>query len=302
MPSTLKTYLELCRFPAVFTAAADVFLGLALTGRFTFTADNAKSLAIGVAASAGLYLGGMVLNDLLDRRRDAEERPSRPIPSGRVSPRAAWAFYAALTVGGLLAAACGGAVCLGVAAAVAGSVWLYDGPLKRTPLGPAAMGACRVGNVLLGASVELLTWDVLWKPYVWAAAVAMGVYVTGLTLFARTEAVRSARWRLLAGVAVVNGGIVGVAAWSVEYGRMDAVQLLGLVVIAYVLNRRLVAAVREPAPEVVGPCVKRMLLMLPILDAVLVAAAGGPDAIPWAVGCALLVLPAATAGRVLRLT
>ena len=302
MPPTLKTYLELCRLPAVFTAAADVSLGLALTGRFTFTSGNVKWLAVGVIASAGLYLGGMVLNDVLDRRRDAEERPSRPIPSGRVSPKAALAFYAALTGGGLSAAALGGVVCLGTAAAVAALVWLYDGPLKRTPLGPAAMGACRVGNVLLGASAGAASWAVIGEPRVWTAALAMGVYVTGLTLFARTEAVRSARWRLASGVAVVNAGLAGVAVWSVRFGRMDAAQLLGLAVIAFILNRRLLAAVRDPSPGRVGPAVKQTLLAIPVLDAVLIAAAGGPPAVPWAMACAALILPALFAGRVLKLT
>ena len=302
MPPTLKTYLELCRLPAVFTAAADVFLGLALTGRFTFAAASAKWLAVGVAASAGLYLGGMVLNDLLDRRRDAAERPSRPIPSGRVTPRKALAFYAALTGLGLLAAAFGGVACLGTAATVAGLVWLYDGPLKRTPLGPAAMGACRVGNVLLGASVGAAEWSSLAEPRVWTAALAMGVYVTGLTLFARTEAVRSVRWRLASGVAVLNAGLGGIAVWSVRFGRMDAAQLLGLAVIAFILNRRLLAAVRDPDPGRVGPAVKQTLLAIPVLDAVLIAAAGGPAAVPWAMACAALTVPALFAGRALKLT
>ena len=41
-------------------------------------------------SSAGLYLGGMVLNDVFDARLDAVERPERPIPSGRVSIRSVW--------------------------------------------------------------------------------------------------------------------------------------------------------------------------------------------------------------------
>ena len=36
-----------------------------------------------------LYCGGMILNDYLDRSIDAQERPNRPIPSGRVSPQTA---------------------------------------------------------------------------------------------------------------------------------------------------------------------------------------------------------------------
>ena len=41
-------------------------------------------------ATAALYAGGVVLNDVFDRDLDRIERPERPIPSGRVgTPRAA---------------------------------------------------------------------------------------------------------------------------------------------------------------------------------------------------------------------
>jgi hypothetical protein len=48
-----------------------------------------------------LYLGGMVLNGILDRHVDAVERPGRPIPSGRIPLRAAWTVAVMLILGGL---------------------------------------------------------------------------------------------------------------------------------------------------------------------------------------------------------
>src|SRR5262245_11728078 len=99
---TFVAYLQLCRFPAVFTALADIFLGWLLTH-----ADLAPGLDFGLllAASAGLYLSGMVFNDVFDRAVDASERPNRPIPSGRVKLNHAIVFGSLLMLAGVIAAA-----------------------------------------------------------------------------------------------------------------------------------------------------------------------------------------------------
>ena len=80
-PGPVRSWLQLMRFPAVFTALADICAGFAVkTSGFEPVGDFATLLA----ASAGLYLSGMVFNDVFDRKRDAAERPNRPIPSGRI--------------------------------------------------------------------------------------------------------------------------------------------------------------------------------------------------------------------------
>jgi 4-hydroxybenzoate polyprenyltransferase len=94
----------------------------------------------------------MALNDYADRDVDAVERPGRPIPSGRVTPRFALGLAAGLTVaGGALATAADGPRALRVAAPLAASVWAYDVAIKRTPAGALGMSACRVLDVLLGS-------------------------------------------------------------------------------------------------------------------------------------------------------
>jgi 4-hydroxybenzoate polyprenyltransferase len=79
-------WLQLLRLPNVFTAAADVTMGFVVTQRGL---EPVRDFAMLVAASCLLYLSGMVLNDVFDAEVDAVERPERPIPSGRVSLRAA---------------------------------------------------------------------------------------------------------------------------------------------------------------------------------------------------------------------
>src|SRR5207302_1510764 len=58
-----------------------------------------------VAASTLLYWAGMVWNDYFDLAQDRKERPLRPIPSGRVTPRMAALLGTGLMLAGLGCAA-----------------------------------------------------------------------------------------------------------------------------------------------------------------------------------------------------
>ncbi|MBE1878011.1 UbiA family prenyltransferase, partial [Myceligenerans pegani] len=150
---TASSLAELVRLPAALTVVGDPLAGHAAGGGHT----AARHLLLPVASSC-LYLAGMALNDWADRDLDAVERPERPIPSGRVTPRAALTTGAALTAAGIAAAGVAtgrrGAV---VASGIAAGVWAYDTALKHHPvLGPAAMAACRGLDVLLGATAGSL--------------------------------------------------------------------------------------------------------------------------------------------------
>ena len=87
---------------------------------------------------------------------------------------------------------------------------LYNAGLKRTPLGPVAMGGCRMLNVLLGMSVLRGPWRIEH----WAVAAGIGIYIAGVTWFARNDARRSDRWQLVAATLVMLAGVglVGCAA------------------------------------------------------------------------------------------
>ena len=96
MPS-LKTLLQLGRVPNVFTAVSNVMAGYLLTHEDL--ADWPAALLL-VASSALLYTAGMVLNDVFDVAQDTEQRPRRPIPSGRISLAAARVLGWSLLIGG----------------------------------------------------------------------------------------------------------------------------------------------------------------------------------------------------------
>ncbi|MFD4197657.1 SCO3242 family prenyltransferase, partial [Amycolatopsis thermoflava] len=143
----MNPYVQLVRAPAALSVLGDTVAGAAAAGRPL----RGRRLALPLA-SVAIYWSGMALNDWADRELDAVERPERPIPSGRVSPRRALGVAAGLTGAGLgLAAVAGGRDALKVAAPLAAAVWAYDTVLKKTPLAPAAMALCRSLDVLLGA-------------------------------------------------------------------------------------------------------------------------------------------------------
>ncbi|GAA4595163.1 UbiA family prenyltransferase [Planotetraspora phitsanulokensis] len=193
----LATLAELVRAPAALTVPGDTTAGGAVN----------PGLAL---SSVCLYWAGMALNDYADRDLDAEERPERPIPSGRVRPGQALGIAAGLTGAGLaLAAGAGGRRALGVASGLAAVVWAYDLALKDTAAGPLAMAAARGLDVLLGGTARAAgggTQDGAGTALLTAGAVAAHTY--GVTALSRGEvtggsAARSAT--ALAATAVATG-------------------------------------------------------------------------------------------------
>ncbi len=299
-------YLRLLRLPTVFTALADIFLGFLLTHP-TLTSDEGPNplptFLLLCAASAGLYLSGMVFNDYFDRLIDAQERPTRPIPSGTISPAAALWLGVGLMLVGLVAAGCVGMPSLIVAVALCILVLGYDGGLKNTPVGPLVMGSCRLGNVLLGASAVAAIADVFQKPQL-PIALGLGTYIVGVTLFARQEATTSKRAALLGAAAVINIGVVALALLVnksetvVPEHQMPALGILAMIL--FTLDRRLAAAISQPSPPVVQLAIKVLLLSLVMLDATLIYAFNGHTEL--AMTTVALLIPAIGLSRLIAMT
>lgn len=279
-------FLQLVRFANVFTAVADILLGFALVnGAFT----PVPSFVILLAASICHYWTGMIFNDVFDRAVDAEQRPLRPIPSSRIPLKFAVACGVIFNIAGLVLASVVGQNSLIVAGGLTASIYLYDKILKKTPLGPVAMGACRFFNVLLGASAGIQ--DSLWDVGPLTVAGGLGVYVAGLTWFAKQESKWSNRGLLVAAALVIAAGLGIIAAyvWKSELGLIDPNStLVVLAMIAFTVGRRLVTAISEPSPQNVQVAIVVMLLSLVMLDATLVVFSTGQTALGL-VTAALLV-------------
>jgi len=296
-PSVLEPWLRLVRLPAVFTAMADVFAGFLLThSSFAPIADFVWLLV----ASSCLYLCGMAFNDVFDRRVDIEQRPHRPIPSGQVSLRGAVILGIVLAVAGNAATLMVGGHSTQFALFLTIAIFAYDALLKKTPLGPVAMGACRFFNVMLGASMTAP--HNLWhRPHIQVAA-GLGIYVIGLTWFARRETGTSSRGQLIAASFVVNLGLGALAQLIVNWpGAVPINQVLFVFcVITLVINRRLASAIMNPEPTVVGSAIKTMLLSVVLLDATMVFFKSGNSL--YALATAALLIPSFALARWIDVT
>jgi 4-hydroxybenzoate polyprenyltransferase len=291
---TIRAYLQLVRFPAVFTAMADICLGFLLT--HTSLKENYFPFAMLLVASCCLYMAGMVFNDVFDRKVDAEDRPERPIPSGRVSVMSAVRLGILLLVCGLGAADACGVPSLLVAIMIVAGILGYDGLAKKTPAGPLVMGGCRFLNVLLGASAVASFADIWTAPQIYVAG-GLGIYITGVTWFGRTEAKRSNRYQLAGAMTVINLGLAAivllVTVWENEQTSFSVLLIMAAIVLT--INRRLTNAVMNPQPQPVQAAIKMMLYSLVMLDATLVLFYNGN--MTYAVLTAGLVLPAMFLGR-----
>jgi 4-hydroxybenzoate polyprenyltransferase len=193
--SRALAWWQLLRAANVFTAASNVIAGFLIVRRAWQPGDALTTL---IAASACLYLAGMVLNDVCDAQLDAQDRPARPIPSGRIARRTASAAAWALLTAGLLLAwmaawICGHAMPGLIGILLAFAIVRYDSVLKSTWMGPVAMGWCRTLNVLLGASAAgdlTRQWGAL------AYALGVGIYTVALTYIARSETIGAMSRRL----------------------------------------------------------------------------------------------------------
>jgi 4-hydroxybenzoate polyprenyltransferase len=332
-PFSWLAYGQLVRLPNVFTALADILMAacVALAARVALAEQSAATETAGLAlllaslaehavplvllllASSCLYCSGMVWNDYFDLEQDKRERPFRPLPAGRISLRAAAGLAASLMLVGVACAGLVGALGDGyratplvLAMLLALAILVYDGWLKRTWAGPGAMGTCRFLNVLLGLSIvpgELGVGGLL-------PAAVVGVYVAGVTWFARTEARVSTQFQLRAAAAVTLVGLLLALAvpavasrlprgeeptlvefFSVGLGQMVFPYLL--VVFGFSVGVPVWNAINRPVPERVQPAVKRAVLGLVLLDALLATAVVGTVGLALAV----LLLPASYLGR-----
>ncbi len=89
LPHRLLALLQLTRMALVFTAISNGWASMLIHAHITETPLTISYAVAMTLVSIGLYTFGMALNDLIDRRRDSQIAPTRPLPSGRMSVTAA---------------------------------------------------------------------------------------------------------------------------------------------------------------------------------------------------------------------
>ena len=164
------------------------------------------------------------------------------------------------------------------------------------------MGGCRMLNVLLGMSVMCLPL----LPECWLVAGAIGVYVAGVTWFARREAQDSRPLPLALAVLVMIVGIAMLAwlpRWSVRLVLLLKQEPQRWYLLTGALGALIVwrcfRAVADPTPARVRMAVAHCLLSLVMLDAVACYAVRG---VSWSIPIVLLLFPTILLQRRIAMT
>lgn len=110
-------------------ASAAAIIGLAISGGLQMQAVLFIFIAVFLITGAG-----NTINDYYDRMIDAINRPSRPIPSGRIQPEMAFRYSLVLFAIGCILAGLVNQICLIIAAFNSTLLFFYARDLKATPL------------------------------------------------------------------------------------------------------------------------------------------------------------------------
>ncbi len=152
----IRTLCELVRLPNGLTASSNVIAGYALARAQGAGPAPALQLLLVCLGAWALYGFGMALNDVMDRDKDLELHPQRPLPSGRLNPSAARVTLTALLLLGWTALLAAQPILLAPGVLLVLFIVLYDVILKPHPVRAGlAMGLCRALCILLGVSLAM---------------------------------------------------------------------------------------------------------------------------------------------------
>jgi 4-hydroxybenzoate polyprenyltransferase len=253
------------------TSVADVLAGLALASSVSVIHISQGLLLL--LATACLYAGGIVFNDYFDRDIDAEERPERPIPSGKISGASAVTFGFVLFIIALMAASLVGSRSLGLALIIIAAALLYDRWMKHHAfMGPFFMGIARSANLLLGLSIlESALFE-----YAWLGIIPL-VFIFSVTLTSREENRGENRSAIILAM-LLDLSVVGILVYS---AFTKAVQpwypLLLISIWAFMVLSTKFNAFRINTPENIKNAVKTGVMSLIVLDASYALLAGKFD-------------------------
>ena len=296
----LRALADLCWAPEAPSAVANVAAGALLVRGGALSPSD-----LAVCGGAGLlYVAGGALDHYVERELDALERPHRPIPRGDLAPAAALAVGLMLMAGGVGLASLAGVAPAAVAGALAACMLLYQGALKGARPGPVARGACRFLTVCLGLSVVGPAPPAAWM---WIAPLTMGGYSAAVALLpgegleevggagaGERDQVRRAIWAV---ALVLGGALLALAAASPARRLAGFVWLAPFgVFVAWRARRVFGPVLSDPAPaaDAIGRAAGGAVVLMPAIDAAMVAAGGWPAA----AACVLsLALPAAALRR-----
>jgi len=288
---TVRGIWRILRLPLVVTAVADVAAGYVVALLPDLSMFDWQRLALVAGISTGLYLFGMVQNDLVDLRRDRLFGLPRPLVTGEIGIGAAVVL---LVLTAALAGACGAALrggALVLTILTFAAINLYNLGAKHGPAYVAIpmMGLCRLLNFGIGVAAAIgvprgIHADLfalsgpLWVRQGMALFFAACI-VTGYSIAARRQYILTTRvWQAAFVVAAMVGFSLIALATILPHGGDESARLF--VPVARVLAFLLLPALwpgglwsatgPERKPEQYAPFIERALYWFVVMDAAFV--------------------------------
>src|SRR5690606_2335518 len=246
-------------------------------------ADLPRIVPVMVLAVVMLYAGGMALNDFFDRAIDANERPNRPIPSGRIPPRNAAVLGFGLLAGGTGFCAAFGLMPFIFGLTLATTIVLYNLLHAAWAGSVVLMGLCRA--LVYITCTSAVPWPPVW-PIVGPLGGVLLIYLIALSVVARVEAKanvgqrRSMAW-LMPLIAISPLVVVLPDAWSFWPVAVGALLLTWLVA-----SMRHIRA----APLRISQAVMAWIAGIALMDAFILALLGEQGLVIVAVGAFFLTI------------
>lgn len=281
----MRAWLELARLSNLPTVVTNVLVGAALGGMGRGL-DGIPWLAVSAVAAAVIlfYIGGMAMNDVVDRDIDRQQRPGRPIPSGRISVRDAAAFTVACFAMGVGLAALAGPPVLLLSLLLVGAIVMYNRFHKTVAFSVMLMGLCRAMVYIMAAAA------VAWPPDAVATvtlAVSMTAYIALVSVVARVETGTTLDGRRWTGLTLLIPALAPMAVLRPETWVWTVVA--AIIVTVWLLSTSRHALARPPR---LGQAVPAWLAGICLLDSLYLALLDEPALGAVALGCFIVTTAA----------
>ncbi len=184
----VKAYIMITRPPNSLLMYVAVIVGVLFSETKTITPITASLAFI---TAYGLNGASMVINDYFDRESDAINKPSRPIPSGLITPTNAILYSTGLAAAGLVSAALTSFPCLAVASLAYLASFLYNWRVKKKGI---------LGNMLVSVDVV--------APFIYGAVLSDGFISPRILIFAALAFIANNGREVIKGISDVEADAV----------------------------------------------------------------------------------------------
>jgi len=282
MYKLVKQYAALTRISNLPTCWTNVLTGCAIGSVAGSNRLAALPIVILATIISLFYMAGMALNDLVDVKIDREQRPDRPIASGRIPPRAALIFTVALFAAGTIGLLIYFPHCIYLALLLITMIVLYDVTHKWFSYSFIFMASCRGLIYIISANAMFVDGTRGFWTDTTIASTVLALYIAFVTLVAQSENKQQIDKRRWLSIAIM---LLAPAAFALSLPTTIYPCIIALILLI-ILSRAAMFVLSEP-PQV-KQAVMTWLACICLLDSLFLAVLVGPA--PAAVAGLLFVV------------